>query len=36
LTALFAAALTDTRDPVFTRRELLTLVRQWTSGVLAE
>jgi hypothetical protein len=36
LTARFAAALKDTRDPVCTRQNLLSMVRQRIYGVLAD
>lgn len=35
-TARFADAITDTRDPMFTRHDLLSLVRQRIYGVLAD
>lgn len=36
LTAWFAAALFDTRDPTFTRHDLLSMVRQRIYGLLAD
>ena len=36
LTADFAAAIKDTRDPVFTQHSLLAMVRQRVSGLLAD
>jgi hypothetical protein len=36
LTARFAAALANTRDPMFTQQNLLSMVRSRTSGVLTE
>jgi hypothetical protein len=36
LTAQFAATLKDTRDPVFTRHDMLSMVRQRIYGLLAD
>jgi hypothetical protein len=36
LTAQFAAALQDTRDPTFTQHSLLTMVRQRIYGIIAD
>lgn len=36
LTARFAAALTETRDPTFRRHDLLSMVRQRIYGMLAD